>query len=150
MAKAQNVNVDKNKVANNGYDVVRFEATNRRLGKTSFTNFPTTAISGFYVNNTGDTNDGVLSYASTASNNNFLIFRSGNLRIYRNNPRTFNLAANNNMWNIVGFGWTSAGGNSWMSLNGTNGTSVSANQNGYPGSNASPKTISSAFSFEAS
>ena len=116
----------------NGYDVVRFEAANRRLGKTSFTNFPTTAISGFYVNNTGDTSDGVLSYASTASNNNFLIFRSGNLRLYRNSPRTYNLIANTNDWNIVGFGWTSAGGNSWMSLNGTNGTSVSANQNGNP------------------
>lgn len=116
----------------NGFPFVRFQATDRRLVKTNFTNFPTTAISGFYVNKTGDNNDGVLSYASTASNNNFLIFRSGNLRMYRNNPRTFNLAVNTGNWNVVGFGWTSAGGASRISLNGLNGTSVSANQNGVP------------------
>ena len=116
----------------NGFPFVRFQATDRRLVKTNFTNFPTTAISGFYVNKTGDNNDGVLSYASTANNNNFLIFRSGNLRMYRNNPRTFNLAANTGNWNVVGFGWTSAGGASRISLNGLNGTTVSANQNGVP------------------
>ncbi|MCH3884011.1 hypothetical protein [Tenacibaculum aquimarinum] len=114
----------------NGYDVVRFGTGNQRLQKTNFTNFPTTAISGFYVNNTGDSNDGTLSYASTGHNNDFLIFRSQNLRMYRRGARTFNLDANNNVWNIVGFGWTSAGGNSRMSINGTNGTTVTANQNG--------------------
>ncbi|WP_299058641.1 T9SS type A sorting domain-containing protein [uncultured Polaribacter sp.] len=124
----------------NGYDIVRFDETvasiaadGKRLQKTNFTNFPTTAISGFYVNKTADaSSDGVLSYASTASNNNFLIFNSDNLQIYRNNRRTYNLEANTNVWNIVGFGWNSVGGTSRMSLNGTNSITVSANQSGTP------------------
>lgn len=121
----------------NGYNALRFDVTaaataldGKRLVKTSFTNFPTTAISGFYINKTSDTSDGVLSYASPASNNNFLIFRSGNLRMYRNTPRTYSLSSNTGLWNIVGFGWASAGGISRMSLNGTNGASVSSIQSG--------------------
>lgn len=120
----------------NGYDIVRFEQTNRRLVKNAFTSFPTSAISGFYVNNTGDNSDGILSYASNRAdgghNNDFLIFRSDNLRMFRRSSRTFNLNANNNVWNIVEFGWTSAGGNSRMFLNGTNGSTVTANRNGVP------------------
>lgn len=121
----------------NSYNALRFDITaaataldGKRLVKTSFTNFPTTAISGFYINKTSDASDGVLSYASSASNNNFLIFRSNSLRMYRNNPRTYSLSSNTGLWNIVGFGWASAGGISRMSLNGTNGASVSSNQNG--------------------
>uniref|UniRef100_UPI00164F80D9 proprotein convertase P-domain-containing protein n=1 Tax=Algibacter pacificus TaxID=2599389 RepID=UPI00164F80D9 len=121
----------------NGYDVVRFETGNRRLIKTGFSNFPTTAISGFYVNKTNDTGsnkDGILSYASTTSDNNFLIYRSDDLRMYRDGvkSRTFDLNADNSQWNIVEFAWTSYGGNSRMSLNGAEGTSVDANQNSIP------------------
>ena len=102
----------------NNYDVVRFEDTNRRLRKTNFTNFPTNNLSGFYVNKTSDSNDGVLSYASSAHNNNFLIFSSNNLRLYRNSNITSGIDANNDVWNIVGYRWKSSGGTTTMSLNG--------------------------------
>ncbi|GAA4239568.1 T9SS type A sorting domain-containing protein [Postechiella marina] len=120
----------------NGYDVVRFENTNRRLIKTNFRNFPTRAISGFYVNRNADRSDGVLSYASSFHNNDFLIFNSSNVTMYRdrNNLRS-GIAANTNAWNIIGFRWTSNGGNTTLSQNGNsaysnafkNGTSITPN-----------------------
>ena len=105
----------------NGYDVVRFENTNRRLRKTNFTNFATTAISGFYVNKNTDSNDGVLSYATASQNNEFLIFSSNSLRMYRTNTNNnTNVDANNNVWNIIDFRWRSTGGTATMSKNGDN------------------------------
>lgn len=114
----------------NDYDVVRFETGNRRLRKINFTNFPTTAISGFYVNKTSDSNDGVLSYASSANNNNFLLFNSNNIGFYRNSNISSGIDANNNEWNIVGFRWRRAGGTATVSLNGNSGfTGTIANGN---------------------
>jgi hypothetical protein len=64
----------------NGFPAVRFEKLNGRLRRTGFTTFPTSAITAIYVNkNAGENNDGVLSYASSASNNDFLLFSSNNL-----------------------------------------------------------------------
>jgi hypothetical protein len=108
----------------NGYDVVRFEATNRRLRKNSFSDFPTANISGFYVNKTSDNNEGTFSYASSSHNNDFLLFRSSNARIYRGGSNiTTGIDLNENVWNIFGFRWKSSGGTTTASLNGNSGYS---------------------------
>lgn len=114
----------------NGYNTVRFDATaasnsllGKRLVKTAFTNFPTSAISGFYVNKTASATeggDGVLSYASAGRNNDFLLFNSNNLTFYRNNlNRRSSLDVSTANWNIIGFSWQSAGGVANISRNGT-------------------------------
>ena len=107
----------------NGYDAVRFEAVNKRLRKTNFTNFPTTAISGFYVNRSEDANeggDGTLSYASSSSlNNDFLLFNSNNLSMYiGNQARGSGLNVSTANWNVIGYRWQSSGVAN-TSLNGT-------------------------------
>jgi len=93
----------------NSYDVVRFGTGNRRLRKTNFTTFPTTEITTFYINKTGDSNDGVLSYASTASDNDYLIYRSNSLEYYRSNQTNMNITANDGHWHMVDMSWNSAG-----------------------------------------
>ncbi|WP_292949984.1 T9SS type A sorting domain-containing protein [Olleya sp. UBA1516] len=93
----------------NSYDVVRFEAGNRRLRKTDFTSFPTTQVSAFYINKTTDSSDGVLSYASTSHNNNFLFFNSSNLSFYRNGNTSMNITANDGNWHMVDMSWMNSG-----------------------------------------
>lgn len=104
----------------NGYSLVRFNKFNGRIRKTNFSNFPTTDITAIYVNkNNGETSDGILSYASSTNNNDFLLFRSSNLRLYRINPRTSGQSFNDNQWHIANVSWQSTGGavNVWKDGN---------------------------------
>ncbi len=95
----------------NGYPVVRF-STDDRLRKTSFSSFPSSAITVFMVNKTADSDDGPFSYASSASNNDFLIFNSANYRIYRGNSiyNTTSVAGNNSAWHIINVSWRGSDG----------------------------------------
>jgi len=94
----------------NGFPVVRF-ATDDRLRKTSFSSFPTSAITVFMVNKTADNNDGPFSYASSANNNDFLIFNSANYRIYRGGSLlTSSQSGNNNAWHIINVSWQGSDG----------------------------------------
>jgi hypothetical protein len=94
----------------NGFPVVRF-TTDDRLRKTSFSSFPTSAITVFMVNKTGDSGDGPFSYASTASNNDFLIFSSDNYRLYRGGSLvTSGVSGNNNAWHIIDVSWRGSDG----------------------------------------
>lgn len=95
----------------NGFPVVRFEKSNGRLRKTSFTDFPTSAITAIYVNKNAESSEGVLSYASSASDNNFLLFSSNNLQMYRNSPVTSGLSFNDDTWHIANASWQNSGGN---------------------------------------
>lgn len=96
----------------NNFPAVRFEKANGRIRRTSFTSFPTSAITAIYVNKTSESgNDGVLSYASTASNNDFLLFSSNNLRVYRNSNVSSGVAFNDNAFHITNASWQSSGGN---------------------------------------
>lgn len=95
----------------NGFPVVRFEKTNGRLRKTSFSSFPTTEITAIYVNKTTESNDGVLSYASSAHNNDFLLFSSNNLGLYRSSSSYSSVGFNDNNFHITNASWQSAGGN---------------------------------------
>ncbi|QXP61393.1 T9SS type A sorting domain-containing protein [Olleya sp. HaHaR_3_96] len=103
----------------NSYDVVRFGVGNRRLRKTNFTTFPTTQITTFYINKTTDSNDGVLSYASSAHNNDYLIYRSNSLEYYRSNQTNMNIDANDGNWHMVDMSWNSAGVGLTSYLDGT-------------------------------
>ncbi len=125
----------------NGYNAVRFDATTtsnslngKRLVKTPFTNFPTSAISGYYVNKTtsaAEGGDGVLSYASPSRNNDFLLFNSNNLTLYRNNlNRTSSLNVSSASWNIVGFRWQSSNGIGNLSNNNTESGNLTAMNSG--------------------
>lgn len=96
----------------NGFPVVRFEKTNGRLRKTGFIDFPTSAITAIYVNSNTDSGDGVLSYATSSSNNDFLLFSSNNLRVYRNNPTPSSAVSfNDGSFHIANTSWQSTGGN---------------------------------------
>ncbi len=95
----------------NGLPVVRFNKTNGRLRRNPFNSFPSTEITSVLVNiNNGESSDGVLSYASTAHNNNYLLFSSNNLRLYRNSHRTMGVDLNNNVWNIASVSWRQSSG----------------------------------------
>lgn len=94
----------------NGKPTVRFNKTNGRLRKTNFTTFPSTAITEIYVNINTESSDGILSYASSAHNNDFLLFSSNNLRIYRATHRTSGVSFNDNSWHIGQTSWKSSGG----------------------------------------
>jgi len=79
----------------NGLPALRFSKNNARIRKLNFNNFPSTSISQFFVNASNESNDGLLSYASAVNNNDFLLFSSNSLRIYRGGlpTRAYHLTA---------------------------------------------------------
>ncbi|MEQ8324013.1 MAG: Calx-beta domain-containing protein [Vicingaceae bacterium] len=93
----------------NGHPVVRFNVTNGRLRRTSFT-FPTTTITAIYVNANTESNDGAFSYASTSSNNDFLLFNSSSLNVYRGGNTNSGIVFNDNAFNIANVSWQSSNG----------------------------------------
>ncbi|PIQ49168.1 MAG: hypothetical protein COW03_06415 [Cytophagales bacterium CG12_big_fil_rev_8_21_14_0_65_40_12] len=95
----------------NGLPVVRFNKTNGRLRRGSYATFPTTNITAIYVNRTSDSGDGVISYASTGSDNDFLLFRSENLNVYRGSSNIgSSVSFNNNAFHIANASWRSSDG----------------------------------------
>jgi hypothetical protein len=123
----------------NGYPVVRFNKTTGtygRLRRTGLAGFPTTAITQFVVNyNVGQATDALTSYASTGSNNDFLIFNSSNIGIYRGSNTNTGVATNDGTWHIINPSWQSSDGDTRLWLDGEEqyattfqtGTSITAN-----------------------
>lgn len=96
----------------NGFPVARFGKTNNRIRDPDISNFPTDAITAIFVNiNNGESGDAQLSYASSASDNDFLIFSSNNLQFFRNSSTTSGVSSNDNNWHIINTSWQSSGGN---------------------------------------
>ena len=97
----------------NGFPAVRFNQVNSRLIKNSFSNFPTSGISVFLVNKSdNESSDGILSYATTSHNNEFLLYNSSNLSVYASDVHvSTSQNISNNNWHIIDVSWTSAGGN---------------------------------------
>lgn len=94
----------------NSYPSVRF-ATDDRLVKTPFADFPTSAITVFMVNSTSDANDGSFSYASTSHQNDFLFFNSSNYAIYRGNThQSSGVSGNDNNFHIINVSWQGSDG----------------------------------------
>jgi hypothetical protein len=116
----------------NGKPVARFNQSNGRLVKTSFSGFPTTAITTYFVNKNGDSGDGLISYApSSALNNDYLLFNSSNINVYLQNTNTSTSnAINGNIWRIVNHTWRSSDGQNRIYINGNqtyNGTLSTGN-----------------------
>jgi hypothetical protein len=112
----------------NGFPVVRFSKPNARIRRNSFANFPTSNITAIYVNkNDGDSGEGILSYASTSSDNDFLLFDSSLLRFYRggvSTPTPNITTLNNNQWHIVNSSWRSSNGSVSIWLDGIKNSSA--------------------------
>ncbi len=89
----------------NGYPVVRFEQAEGRLIRNNFSDFPTTEITTFHVNKTSDAGDGLLSYASSAGSNDYLIYGSESLIIYHGGFINSSIATNDNNFHIVSSSW---------------------------------------------
>lgn len=94
----------------NGFPVVRFNKTNGRIRRTGFTSFPTTNVTAIYVNRTTDSGDGVISYASSGSNNDFLLFRSENMNVYRGSNISSGVNFNDNSFHIANAVWRNSDG----------------------------------------
>ncbi|HQF43478.1 MAG TPA: Calx-beta domain-containing protein, partial [Ignavibacteriaceae bacterium] len=103
----------------NNKPVVRWEQADTRLRKTSFNNFPSTAVTSTFVNRNSDSNDGLISYATAADNNEYLIFNSGNVTQYRGGNNASGQVINGNTWRIVTATWCSSTGSWLLYRNGT-------------------------------
>ena len=104
----------------NSQPVVRFSKSNARIIHNSFSAFPTTEISTFLVNSNSDSGDGVYSYATTASNNEFLLFNSSNLTLYRQGVNLGSgTSINGGTFRIINATWRSSDGNYKLYRNGT-------------------------------
>ena len=74
--------------------------------------FPTTSITTEFWIKTSDSSDGISSYATTSSDNTWLVFNSSNLTIYRGAVSTASgVAVNDNVWHHVAVTWQSSDGN---------------------------------------
>ncbi|MFH2141487.1 MAG: Calx-beta domain-containing protein [Bacteroidota bacterium] len=103
----------------NSKPVVRWEQADTRIRKTNFSNFPSSAITTIYVNRNSDSNDGIVSYATAADNNHFLIFNNASLTMYRVGNIASGIAGNGNTWRIYTSSWLSSNGNFTLYRNGT-------------------------------
>ena len=96
----------------NGFPVVRFNQTNNRLIKNSFSDFPTSGISVFMVNKTSSSTDGLFSYNTSTQDNEFLLFNSNALKLFRRGSQSSSsLDFNDDSWHIIDASWKSSGGN---------------------------------------
>ncbi|KUK76567.1 MAG: transmembrane(s)protein [candidate division WS6 bacterium 34_10] len=88
--------------------------------KNSFATFPTTAITTSFWVKTADTNgDGMISYASTGSDNDWLIFNSSNVAIYRGSTVSTGVSVNDNQWHHLVVTWQSSNGETKLYLDGS-------------------------------
>ncbi len=88
--------------------------------KSSFATFPTTAITTSFWVKTSDTNgDGMISYASTGHNNDWLIFNSSNVAIYRGSTVSTGVSVNDNQWHHLVVTWQSSNGETKLYLDGS-------------------------------
>ena len=97
----------------NGFPVARFGKTNNRIRDPDISNFPISEITAIFVNlNNGESDDAHLSDASSANNNDFLIYNSSNLSFFRG-PGSVpsGVSSNDNAWHIINTSWQSSGGN---------------------------------------
>ena len=96
----------------NGLPAVRFNKSNGRIRRNNFTTFPTTAITEIYVNSNNEgANDGILSYASEADDNDFMLMGSRSLRIHKKEGTLdTSVSVSDGNFHIVNASWRSSDG----------------------------------------
>lgn len=96
---------------NNGRSLPGGSAT-EYFSISGLSDFPTTAITTEFWIKTTDTTDGIISYDQGATANEWLIYDSSNIKIYRGAGGfvTTNIAVNDGRWHHVAVTWSSATG----------------------------------------
>jgi len=97
----------------NGLPAVEFNKTLGRIRKVNFNNGPTSDITTIFVNkNNGESNDGIISYATSSSHNDFLLFSSNSISPHvKGSSYNSTVNINDNNWHIVNTGWSNSNGN---------------------------------------
>lgn len=105
----------------NNKPAVRFDGDNDYLIRNPFAAFATNRITAIIVNrNNGEFDDGILSYASSASDNNFLLYNSSDMNIYRGGSFVnTSTAMNDNSFHIGTTRWNTTGGDTRYNKDGT-------------------------------
>ncbi len=116
----------------NSQPVARFEQSNGRLIKNSFSTFPSDQITAVFVNATSETSDdGLLSYASSASDNEFLLFSTNSLNVFRGGGSTNSgVALNGGSFTIGTTTWQSSNGGTAVWKNGSRDYNITGFQTG--------------------
>ena len=90
---------------------VTLDGNDDKMEKSSYSGFPTTVISAAFWIKTSDTSNGMISYASSGSDNAFLLFDSNNITVYINgSSRATGVDINDNAWHHVVVTWRSSDG----------------------------------------
>ncbi|MBP9758446.1 prepilin-type N-terminal cleavage/methylation domain-containing protein [Candidatus Dojkabacteria bacterium] len=79
-------------------NALSFDNVDDYIFKNNFSMFPTTNISTSVWVKTNDSNNGIVSYASTSADNDWLIFNAANLELYRSSWLITGVSANDNNW----------------------------------------------------
>ncbi|MDD3002945.1 MAG: DUF2341 domain-containing protein [Candidatus Shapirobacteria bacterium] len=89
-----------------------FDGSNTNyVQKNTPSNFPTTAISSSFWIKTADSSNGVISYASSVSDNDFLLFDTSNLNFQiRGSSVSSGVSVNDNLWHHIVTTWQSSNG----------------------------------------
>ncbi len=107
----------------NGLPVVRFSSatgTGTKLINNPFNGFAGSEITTIIVYQTSDSNDGLVSYATSADNNNFLLYNNNNLASYiAGGNISSNVALNAGSFQIITHKWKSSNGELHLIQNST-------------------------------
>ena len=102
----------------NGFQVARFSPDNARLIKKPFSDFPTSEITSYYVGITSNSGDATISYAAGGSNNEYLLFNSSDIRLFRGGVYQSMGVDARSAWSIVGVSWRNSDDKIQAFLNG--------------------------------
>ncbi len=89
---------------------LQFDGVGDYVTKDVFPNFPSNEITTDFWIKTSDNGDGIFSYASASSDNDWLIFGSGNVAIYRGGTVFSGISINDNKWHFVAVSWKGSNG----------------------------------------
>ena len=97
-----------------GHDYLNFSKSNNRIVRNPF-NMPTSAVAVFMVLRTGDSGDGLLSYAVSGQSNEYLYYQSNDHNTYiGGNNDDLNVNYSDNTWKIFAHQWRNTDGRLYL------------------------------------
>jgi hypothetical protein len=103
----------------NNHDYLEFSKDNNRIIRNSF-DMPSDALAVFMVLKTADSGDGVLSYAVSGNDNEYLLYQSNALTTYISGSNdNSGVSYNDDSWKIFSHQWRSSDGSLYIHLDGT-------------------------------